>query len=213
MTDALSLLPPNAKTFERALESAMQASPLPRPIRALWSADECPVDLLPWLAWGLSVENWSPAWPESVKRARVRDAIYIQQIKGTRQAVEDVIELLGGVVELREWFEMDPPGEPYTFELVITFSGIPGVEYTAEYAQSLIEEVNRTKPLRSHFTFVQSVKADGRIILRAVARAAGHNRLTADAVAPAPAWVYLTAPEPGGDYLLSGIDYLFVVPQ
>jgi phage tail P2-like protein len=214
MTALPTLLPPNASAFERAMEQAMQAAPLPRPIRDLWSADDCPVEFLPWLAWGLSIENWSPAWPESVKRARVRDAIYIQQIKGTRKSVEDVIASLGGEVELIEWWETDPPGEPYTFSLVITFAGVPGAQYTAEYATSLINEVYRTKPLRAHFTFLQSVKVVSDISLVPVARVAGQARVTAQTDVPARNWIYLTTPgEAEGPYLLFGPDYLFVVPQ
>jgi hypothetical protein len=52
-------------------------------IRAVWSPDDCPLDLLPWLAWGLSLDNWSTDWPESIKRERVRKAIAIARRKGT----------------------------------------------------------------------------------------------------------------------------------
>lgn len=149
-----SLLPPNATELERALEQAMARLASPAiPLRELVDPDACPLDLLPYLAWALSIDSWSSDWPESVKRARVRHAIAIQRSKGTANSVREVVESFGGSVALREWWETTPPGDPHTFALSVVLSGEDGETATAAFADAVIQEVNRTKPVRSHFTY------------------------------------------------------------
>jgi phage tail P2-like protein len=77
-------------------------------IRDVWSPDDCPLDLLPWLAWGLSLDNWSTDWPESIKRERVRKAIAIARRKGTAESVRSVVASFGGSVAIREWWQSEP---------------------------------------------------------------------------------------------------------
>lgn len=64
----ISLLPPNATELERALELLIDAriGDISTPLRDLWSAENCPEALLPWLAWALSVDQWSADWPLNV---------------------------------------------------------------------------------------------------------------------------------------------------
>jgi phage tail P2-like protein len=48
-----SILPPGSTPLEKALEQvAAQLLDVEVAIRAVWSPDDCPLDLLPWLAWG-----------------------------------------------------------------------------------------------------------------------------------------------------------------
>ena len=81
MTAAPSLLPPNATPLERALEmlAALRLGKIDTPFRELWNAQTCPEELLPYLAWGLSVDQWSADWPLYIRRARVASAIEIQR--------------------------------------------------------------------------------------------------------------------------------------
>lgn len=175
----MSLLPPNATPFERALSTVSERmSDIPVPLRSLWNAATCPVELLPWLAWGLSIDSWSSDWPENVKRERVRQAIAIQRRKGTSASVRSVVRSFGGSVALREWWQLDQPGEPHTFELVLTVSGQDGQPATAAFIDSIIAEVSRTKPVRSHFTFLQGLASVGRVGLISVARPAIYARLS-----------------------------------
>lgn len=179
-----SLLPPNATALERRLEQVGSAvDTVPVPLRTLWNADTCPLALLPWLAWQLSIDSWKPYWPEAVKRERVRRALEIQRHKGTVESVRTVVESFGGAVELREWFQADPPGVPGTFELWLTLTGEGGTEATAAFVDDVIAEVSRTKPVSRHFTFTQGVTAAAGIGVAAYARPAVYRRLslTADA--------------------------------
>lgn len=174
-----SILPPNSTVLERALEQLLdvRVDAIDVPLRDLWRAETCPEHLLPWLAWALSVDQWSPDWPLHIRRARVAAAIAIQRIKGTAQSVVDVVQSFGGNVMIREWPEMVPPGIPHTFNLTVSLSGSGGEAPTAAFIDAVIAEVRRTKPVRSHFGFTVAVDARARIGHRAVARSAVIARL------------------------------------
>jgi phage tail P2-like protein len=180
-----SLLPPNATPAERAIEATTaRIGDVPTPLRDLWDPDDCPAELLPWLAWALSIDAWMPYWPEHIKRARIRTALEIQRRKGTADSVRKVVEAFGGAVQLREWWQLEPPGPPHTFEMVLTLAGQGGETATARYVDDVIGEVTRTKPVRSHFTFTQGVQADGGVGIAAAARPAVYRRLQLQAIEP-----------------------------
>lgn len=183
MTDRPSLLPPTSTALERALEQATARIggidvDLPR---RLWDPWTCPADMLPWLAWGLSMDSWDNRWPEAVRRQRVASAIEIQRRKGTAQSVFDVVDSFGGALVLKEWWQYDPPAQPHTFTITLTVGNGLG-PLPADYIDDIIAEVTRTKPVRSHFTFTQGLEATGGIRLAAVARPALLTRLSATAV-------------------------------
>ena len=82
------LLPPNATAAEVAIAAATaRVGAVPVPIRDSWDPATCPVSLLPWLAWGLSVDDWDPAWSVSTQRAVIAASIEVHRRKGTRAAV------------------------------------------------------------------------------------------------------------------------------
>lgn len=179
-----SLLPPNASKLSRAVEAATaRFADLPVPIRKLVDPDLCPIEHLPYLAWALSIDAWSSDWPEAVKRARVRYAIEIQRRKGTSESVRTVVQSFGGAVALREWWQTTPRGEPHTFSLVVTLTGEGGMPASAAFAEAVIDEVRRTKPVRSHFTYTQGVSFARPIGIIAVARPALFVRLPMHAAA------------------------------
>ncbi|TGP40077.1 phage tail protein I, partial [bacterium M00.F.Ca.ET.229.01.1.1] len=78
--------------------------------------------------------------------------------KGAAGSVREVIESFGGSVEICEWWQQQPPGPPHTFELTLSLSGRPGVDPSARYVEAVIAEVNRTKPVRAHFIFIQQAQ-------------------------------------------------------
>ena len=176
--DRRSLLPPNATPVELALEAVTRRlDAVPVPLRDLWSAQRCPLELLPWLAYALSIDSWNSSWSEQVKRAVVAQAIEIQRKKGTVAAVRRVVQAFGGNIAIREPWQMDPPGPPHTFELVLTLNGQDGLPASARFVDEVIDEVARTKPARSHFTFTQGLSAEGGLGLAAAARPAVYARL------------------------------------
>lgn len=178
-----SILPPGSTPLERALEQvAAGLLDMPTPIRSVRSADTCPINLLPWEAWGRSLDNWSASWSEPVKRERVRLAIPIARQKGTAAAVRSVVQSFGGSVAIREWWQMEPPGDPHTFELVLNLER-EGVPASAAFVDQVMAEVARAKPVRSHFIFTQGLNARGGIGLAAFARPTAYARLSCAAAA------------------------------
>lgn len=180
--DSQCLAPENSTALELALERlTRRLDAVPVPLRDLWRPDTCPIELLPWLAYALSVDSWNPTWPESVKRNVVAAAIEIQRKKGTAASVRQVVAAFGGQIALREWWQLDPPGEPYTFDLVLTLNGEGGQPATARFVEEVIDEVIRTKPVRAHFTFTQGLSAQGGLGLAAAVRVAHYVRLQLEA--------------------------------
>lgn len=179
-----NLLPPNATELERALEklATVVIDGIDVPIRDLMSPERCPESHLPWLAWFLSVDQWSADWPLNVRRARVASAIAIQRIKGTARSVIDVVSSFGGDVIVREWFQFNPPRDPHTFDLTVTLGGQSAGAPTSEFIDAVIAEVSRTKPVRSHFDFTVAQSARARIGLRVVGRPVIAARVFAPAI-------------------------------
>ncbi|WP_342249650.1 phage tail protein I [Sphingomonas sp. OTU376] len=179
-----SLLPPNSTPLERALERVMaRMMAMPVLLRDLVSPDNCSLPLLPYLAWALSIDSWSSDWPEAVKRSRVRRAMEIQRRKGTSESVRAVVESFGGAVALREWWPTEPRGAPHTFDLAITLSGDGGTETSPAFADAVIAEVRRTKPVRSHFTYTQGVNLARPLAIAGAVRPAIFARLRLEAPA------------------------------
>lgn len=174
-----SLLPPNASPLERRLTEIMgRLGDIPSPLRELMQPDTCPIELLPWLAWHLGVDAWKDYWPEEVKRARVKAAIPIARQNGTAAAVRGVIAAFGADIALREWWQLTPPGPPHTFDVVLTVSGRNGEPVTADFVADVIGEIDRTKPVRSHYTFTQRMNSRGTIAIGAALRVALYYRLS-----------------------------------
>jgi phage tail P2-like protein len=178
-----SVLPPASTPFEKALEQvAAGLLDIPVPVPDVWSPDRCPTNFLPWLAWGLSLDTWSPDWTDAIKRERLRQAIPIARRKGTAASVRAAVQSFGGSVAIREWWQMEPRGEPHTFALLLNLEQ-QGAPATAEFIDQVIAEVARVKPVRSHFTFTQGINARGGVGVVAAARPTICARLSCTALA------------------------------
>lgn len=141
-----ALLPINATTFERAVAEAMHQE-LPVPLRDLINPDRCPVAFLPYLAWAYSVDRWDETWSEAVKRKVIKASFAVHQRKGTVGALRRVIEPLGYLIEVIEWWQTVPRGQRGTFRLRIGVldSGITDAMYRE--VERLIDDA---KPLTRH---------------------------------------------------------------
>ncbi|AEB58214.1 phage tail protein I [Ectopseudomonas mendocina] len=144
------LLPGNATELERnAAQALAQIERVPVPLRDLWNPDTCPLELLPYLAWAFSVDRWSPAWPESAKRAAIRAAYFIHARKGTIGALRRVVEPLGYLITVSEWWQTNPQGIPGTFSLEI---GVLETGITEDMYQELTFLIDDAKPVSRHLT-------------------------------------------------------------
>ena len=176
-----SLLPPNATKFERALEHGARPEPLATPAAVIDDPRACPAELLPWLAYGFSVDTWDADWSEAAKRDAVANSIEMHRRKGTRLSVESVLTRFDELVQLVEWHEAQPRRPAHTFDVIlpmVTPAGIApgGRRATAAFADAIIREVARVKPLREHMRLVQQIDTAGAIGLQGVLRATSYTR-------------------------------------
>lgn len=188
-----SLLPPNATRFERALEAIAA-----RIVGVDAPADiddpmTCPAWILPWLAWGLSVDTWDADWTERDKREAVASSIALHRIKGTRLSVESVLRRFDQLARVVEWHETLPRGTPHTFEIILPIDvdgALPGgMRTTAAFAEAIIREISRVKPLREHFRLVQQLSSAGSIGVAGAVRAVQSLRQDVTlSTAPAAPW-------------------------
>lgn len=119
------------------------------PLRDLYNADTCPVHLLPHLAWAWSVDRWDYRWTEATKRAAIKASYYIHAHKGTIGALRRVVEPLGYLIEIIEWFNMAPQGVPGTFALKV---GVRDEGITEEMYQELERLIDDAKPVSRQLT-------------------------------------------------------------
>lgn len=153
-----SLLPLNSTPLERGIEATFAEDTL-IPLRTLYNPDTCPVHLLPHLAWAWSVDRWDPAWSESVKRAAIKASFFIHKHKGTIGALRRVVEPLGYLIEIVEWFNTMPQGVPGTFALKV---GVLDTGITEEMYLELERLIDDAKPVSRHLTgLVISLETQG----------------------------------------------------
>lgn len=143
-----SLLPSNSTQLERAIEAAFYEKTIV-PLRTLYNADTCPAHLLLHLAWAWSVDRWDYRWSESTKRAAIRASYYIHKHKGTIGALRRVVEPLGYLIEVMEWWQTVPLGVPGTFALKV---GVLDTGITEEMYQELTRLIDDAKPVSRHMT-------------------------------------------------------------
>lgn len=198
-----SLLPPNATRFERALEAGAARVV---DVHAPGDVDDpmtCPVWLLPWLAWGLSVDTWDADWSEGDKRAAVAGSIELHRRKGTRNSVETVLDRFDQLARLVEWHEARPRRPAHTFDIRIPMVMADGTapggrRASAAFADAIIREVGRVKPLREHLRLVQDITVAGAVGLAGVIRATAYTRNDADMIIDqSPDWAAYLQTEDG----------------
>ncbi|EQB4445670.1 MAG: phage tail protein I [Pluralibacter gergoviae] len=145
-----SLLPPSSSAWLRSAEAGTaRLSGITVAIRTLWTPTACPVDLLPYLAWALSVDRWDRSWPADKKIASIQQSYWIHRRKGTRAAVRRVIEGMGFSATFAEWFDVgDPPG---TFRLEIDVQSVGVTPKTLDELNRLISDA---KPVSRHLSQV-----------------------------------------------------------
>lgn len=128
-----------------AAQACSQLGNVPVPLRQLWNADLCPLPLLPYLAWAWSVDRWDESWPETTKRAVVKSSAYVHKRKGTIGALRRVVEPLGYLIRVTEWWKT---GEtPGTFRLDV---GVLETGITDEMYFELERLIDGAKPCSRH---------------------------------------------------------------
>lgn len=201
------MLPSNATQLERlAAQALAQIERVPVPIRDLISPTRCPVHLLPYLAWAMSVDRWEESWPEATKRQVIASSYYVHAHKGTIGSLRRVVEPLGYLIRVTEWWQDTPEGVPGTFRLDI---GVLDSGITEEMYDSLVLLIDDAKPVSRHLIGLAiSLEARGTVYIGAASYEG--DTLTVYPYAPGPITV-------GGEALLLGggthiIDIMSVYP-
>ena len=142
------LLPLGSTPLEkRAAEILKSAVENPVIIADLINPERCPPPLLAYLAWAFSVDKWDENWTDEVKRIAIKQAFFVHKHKGTIAAVKRVVEPIGYLVELKEWFAMQPQGKAGTFSITVEVSETGLNEQTYN---ELVRLVNDVKPVSRH---------------------------------------------------------------
>jgi phage tail P2-like protein len=148
-----SLLPPNASKLLKDLESVFGNSfDLPTLNRYVANPDLAPAHILPWLAWAVSVDDWSDNWSEEVRRNVIKASIEVHKKKGTIGALKKALQALKYEnVKVEEWFEYG--AEPYFFRV---FFDITKPGFNDNFLSEARRIIENAKNARSH---LESIRA------------------------------------------------------
>lgn len=150
-----NLLPPSATITEVNLdESLSRIENVPTPARTVNNPDTAASNVLPWMAWARSVDNWDINWTDDQKRAVIKAAYAVHRQKGTVFALRTALEALGYQLIVQEWYQQVPEGDPYTFDVIIT---IEGAEISSDKFNELLAVIEANKNLRSHLSKVKLI--------------------------------------------------------
>lgn len=142
-----SLLPPNASTLLKDLEDIFGESfDLPTLNRYVTNPDLAPVNILPWLAWALSVDDWSDSWSEQVRRNVIKASVEVHRKKGTIGALKKALQAFNYTnIKVEEWFDYD--ADPYFFRV---FFDITEPGFDINFLLKIRAVINNSKNARSH---------------------------------------------------------------
>lgn len=156
MTD--TLMPPSSSQLEKAADLTaalhIEAIPIER-IFDQWHPQRCPADLLGWLAWAVSVDDWNPDWPEQVKRDVIESSITVHRHKGTPYSVKKALASLAVKTQVSEWQDDTNNKVPYSFAVkAFANSALRSdseVILNEQFYALVKRQVNNNKSTRSQF--------------------------------------------------------------
>ncbi|MEN3030300.1 phage tail protein I [Chromobacterium amazonense] len=123
----------------------------------VYLADSVKEELLPQLAQQFHLgndEGWLLARNARQRRELIKRAIELHRYKGTRWALQEVFRLLDVAVDVSEWWQQQPPGPRYTFELTAWANANLMADRMAlnpELYSRLRRMVEQVKPARSAY--------------------------------------------------------------
>ncbi|OHU87836.1 MULTISPECIES: phage tail protein I [Pseudoalteromonas] len=101
------LLPSSASQLLQALTQLLTYPDKTQLLHDIWHPQKCPAQLLPWLAWSLSVDDWNDAWSEKNKRQVIADAFEVHRYKATPYALKKALDSLGIETQIQEWWQSE----------------------------------------------------------------------------------------------------------
>lgn len=175
MSNQKTLLPVNASNLLKDLENtSLRATELETLNRYVINPNLASVNILPWLAWGFSIDAWDDNWSEEIKREMIKNTISLHRIKGTRKAVQKALEIIGIFAQIIEWWETDPKMKVHTFHVVAYLND--NLDKSSEIIidlntqKRLIDLIKNVKPARSHFSLKLGVRFKSSLSYTAIFR-------------------------------------------
>lgn len=169
---AHAILPASSSAIERAVlaaELARIAMVDPTVIVSIWNPATCPVELLPWLAQGVSVDVWSDDWPEAQKRQVIAASPMVHRLKGTLAAVRRALAAFDLETRVVEWWEDGARRGTFRVEIIYR-NGSP--VFNMDTQGFAIQSVDAAKPKSRVFTTRAALQARGPLYIGALARTA-----------------------------------------
>lgn len=100
-----TLLPKVSSDFEIKMSELADRYSVGIDSKILWNPEECPEELLIYLAWALSVDRWNDEWSEDTKRRVCRDSLDIHRMKGTTKSLKMAVDSIGYGISIEMWTE------------------------------------------------------------------------------------------------------------
>lgn len=151
-----SLLSPNATKLLKDLEAVSSKSiDLQTLNRFVNNPNLAPANILPWLAWSLSVDDWDENWSIDVRRSVIKASVEVHRQKGTIGALKKALAAFNYQnIKIEEWFNYS--GDPYHFKVSLEIVDV-GFDF------SIIGEIERivknTKNVRSYLEVLKAYLA------------------------------------------------------
>ena len=143
------------QALEKALADLSKAA---RECLFLPRLDELTGDVLDVLANQYHTDFFEPTMSDELKRFMIRDAIRFHRIKGTPQAVEEIVRKVYIDARVEEWFEYG--GEPYFFRIKqdITDTGELTDRETLDRVRAIVRETKNARSWLEYFCFLLTFK-------------------------------------------------------
>lgn len=150
MNTVKTLLPSGTTQLENIAAKCLQDAVKNRiDFKNLINPHKCPVNLLPYLAWALSVDYWEDYWSEQQKRQAIMASFKEHQRKGTIGAIKRIVESLGYNLKIKEWFDDKQQRQAGTFRVFVELKEQGIGEKIYPELERLIEDA---KPVSRHIT-------------------------------------------------------------
>lgn len=142
-----SLLPPNATALLKDLEKVVAKSLDLETLNCFVNnPNEAPENILPWLAWAVSADDWDDSWSEEIRRNVIKASIEVHKKKGTIGALKKALEAFNYTnVKVEEWF--DYGADPYFFRV---FFDVVEPGFDVNILPDVQKVIDNTKNARSH---------------------------------------------------------------
>ncbi len=122
-------------------------------------------NVLPYLAYAWSVDEWNDNWSAETQREVIRQSIWVHQRKGTLGAVKRALEAMGYDSDVIEWWQKKPQGKAGTFSIEVhPTKGL--ITDTLQQIRAVIDAVKRKS---AHYDIYLGITVNAPVCAYAVA--------------------------------------------